>query len=93
MPDKTAQSLPDFKNVAESWAACQEMLAEGLRRLNEELGTAYRSNRLYEWMDGTRSLPAAVRAWMLQDSMREILAGFGIQVSPAAAKKLAAALR
>jgi len=92
MPETSPGRLPDFNNVADSWAACQEVLADGLRRLNQELDTSYRSNRLYEWMDGSRSLPTAVRAWMLQDSMREMLAGFGITVTPAAARKLAKAL-
>ena len=47
--------------------------AAALRDLNEELGTDYKSNRLYEWLAGTRPTPTPVRDYMLRVVIESVI--------------------
>lgn len=46
---------------------------DALRDLNDELGTDYKSNRLYEWLAGTRPVPASVRDYMLRVVLESVI--------------------
>lgn len=65
-------------NLAHTWRETElarpgATLAEALRALNQALGARYTSARLYEWLAGSRPVPAPVRDYMLRAVIARVL--------------------
>lgn len=52
--------------------------AEALRALNSALGTAYKQNRLYEWLNGKHEPQRDVRVLMLSVCLPSLLTQLGL---------------
>lgn len=52
--------------------------AEAVRALNSALGTQYKQNRLYEWLDGKHEPQRDVRVWMLTMCLPALLTEIGL---------------
>ncbi len=70
--------------------------ADALRDLNQSLGTQYKSNRLYEWISGSRPIPDAVRDYMMRVAIEHVLYRNGVpalSLSDAQAERIVDELR
>ena len=56
-------------------------LTDALGDLNDELGTRYQPNRLYEWLHRRRPVPDAVRQFAARSAVGRVLRTHGVRAA------------